>query len=104
MPMTQPEETLSPFDLAAEEVVSLGNRLLDNDPEADAWDVASGLLAGAIQFWLYSRQPCDDPLCETCAEVSTAERRLRQLLDETRQMAEESDYFHSPNDANAGRA
>ena len=102
--MTQPEEDLTPFDRAAEEAVSLGNRLLDQDPDADAWEVASGLLAGAIQFWLYSRQPCDDPLCETCAEVSTAEQRLRQLLQETREMAEESDYFHSPNDANAGRA
>ena len=102
--MTQPEENPTPFDRAAEEVVSLGNRLLEQDPDADTWEVASGLLAGAIQYWLYSRQPCDDPLCETCAEVSTAEQRLKQLLDETREMAEESDYFHSPNDANAGRA
>ena len=48
---------------SAEQVVQAGNKLLDRDESADAWEVASGLLAGAIQFWLYSRQPCDDPLC-----------------------------------------
>lgn len=94
----------TPFDLAAERVVDLGNRLLDHDTDADAWEVASGLLAGAIQFWLFSRQPCDDPFCESCAEVSTAERRLRKLVEEARQLAEDSDYYASPHDMNAGSA
>jgi hypothetical protein len=92
------------FDDAAQQVVDLGNGILDEDAAADSWEVASGLLAGAIQFWLFSRQPCDDPFCEACAEVSTAQRRLRLLIDEVRELAEDSDYFDSPHDINVGRA
>ena len=60
------EEDNTIIDNAAEQVVELGNRMLEADDDADSWDVADGLLAGAIQFWLYSRQPCDDPRCENC--------------------------------------
>jgi hypothetical protein len=102
--MSSSEQDPSVFDQAAEQAIALGNRLMDEDKDADAWDVASGLLAGAVQFWLYSRQPCGDPFCESCAEVSTAEQRLKQLLEEVRQFAEESDYYHSPNDMNVGSA
>jgi hypothetical protein len=94
----------NPFDQAAEAVIELGNRTLEAEPGADLWEVASGLLAGAVQFWLYSRQPCDDPFCENCAEVSTAERRLRALVEEARRLAEDSDYYASPHDVNAGSA
>jgi hypothetical protein len=92
------------LDAAAEQVVELGNRMLEADDEADSWDVADGLLAGAVQFWLYSRQPCDDPRCENCAEVSTAELRMRKLIEETRRSAEESSYYETPFDMNVGRA
>jgi hypothetical protein len=92
------------FDIAAQQVVELGNRLMRENPDADAWTIASGLLAGAVHYWLYSHQPCDDPYCESCAEVSTAEQRVKLLLDEIRQSAEESDYYHTPNDANVGTA
>jgi hypothetical protein len=92
------------YETAAEEVVALGNRLLDADEEADAWDVASGLLAGAIQFWLFSRQPCDNAFCEDCADISTAELRIRKLLEEARDHAEHSDYYESPHDVNVGTA
>ena len=92
------------LDEAAEQVIELGNRLLEADEEADAWDVADGLLAGAIQFWLYSRQPCDDPRCENCADVSTADLRLRKLMEEAKRSAEESTYFETPYDLNVGRA
>ena len=98
------KEPATPYDLAAEAVVELGNRMLDRDSSADLWDVASGLLAGAIQFWLFSRQPCDDPFCDSCAEVSTAERRLARLMQEARALAEDSDYYASPHDVNAGSA
>lgn len=98
------EHPAEPFDKAAENVVELGNRLLDQDSSAELWEVASGLLAGAIQFWLFSRQPCDDPFCESCAEVSTAERRLKKLVEEARQLAEDSDYYASPRDVNVGSA
>ena len=92
------------IDAAAEQVVELGNSMLEADDEADSWDVADGLLAGAVQFWLYSRQPCDDPRCENCAEVSTAELRMRKLIEETRRSAEESSYYETPFDMNVGRA
>lgn len=92
------------FDQSASAVVELGNQILEQDKDHDPWDVASGLLAGVIQFWLYSHQPCADPFCESCADVATAEQRLKRLLDEVRDFAQESDYFHSPTDSNAGRA
>ncbi|MBT9614194.1 MAG: hypothetical protein IV108_13105 [Burkholderiales bacterium] len=102
--MDIPENENSPFDQAAMAVVELGNQLMDQDKEADAWDVASGLLAGAIQFWLFTHQPCADAFCESCAEVSTAELRMKLLADELREFAQESDYYHSPTDSNAGTA
>ena len=95
----QPDKT---FDETARQTVELGNRVLDEDAAADSWEVASGLLAGAVQFWLFSRQPCDDPFCEACAEVSTAQRRLKLLLEEVRELAETSDYFESVRDVAAG--
>lgn len=92
------------FDSAAEQVVNLGNQILDRNEDADDWEVASGLLAGAIQFWLFSHQPCDDPMCEACDEIRTAQQRLRKLIDEATQLAEDSDYYHSPRDTNVGTA
>jgi hypothetical protein len=103
--MIHPSDTeATDFDDAAAAVVELGNRLLDQDKDADPWDVASGMLAGAIQYWLYAHQPCADPHCDACAEVGTAEQRMKLLQDEIREFAEESDYFHTPTDSNAGRA
>lgn len=86
------------------QTIELGNRLAGEQSEADLWDIADGLLAGAVQFWLYSRQPCGDPRCEECAPVNTAEGRAAALQRLLRQFAEESEYFHSPTDANVGRA
>ncbi len=54
------EEDLAHFDAAAEHLIELGNRLLEQDSDADSWEVASGLLAGAVHFWLYAHQPCGD--------------------------------------------
>ena len=98
------EQEFLDFDEAAEKVIELGNQLLEHDDEADSWDVADGLLAGAVQFWLYSRQPCGDPSCESCADIATAELRMRRLVEEISSYAESSDYYHSPNDANVGNA
>lgn len=92
------------FDTAFTEAVDLGNKIAERDKEADLWDVADGLLAGAIQYWLYSRQPCKDPRCAECLPVSTAEGRMAEMQRLIRQLSEESEYFHSPNDANVGRA
>lgn len=94
----------SSFDTAFTDAVDLGNKLAERDKEADLWDIADGLLAGAIQYWLYSRQPCKDPRCTECLPVSTAEGRMAEMQRLIRQLSEESEYFHSPNDANVGRA
>jgi hypothetical protein len=92
------------FDAAFSKAVDLGNKLADKDKDADLWDIADGLLAGAIQYWLYSRQPCGDARCQDCMPISTAQGRmgeLKRLMDE---LASESEYFHTPTDSNAGRA
>ena len=98
------EEAADTFDSAFSKAVDLGNRLAGKDKEADLWDIADGLLAGAIQYWLYSRQPCGDPRCEDCVPISTADARMAELKRLIDQLAAESEYFHAPTDANAGRA
>lgn len=97
-------EAATSFDAAFTDAVNLGNQIADRDKEADLWDIADGLLAGAIQYWLYSRQPCSDPRCVDCLSVSTAEGRMAEMQRLIRQLSEESEYYHSPNDANVGRA
>lgn len=92
------------FDSAASQVVELANRLANENPEADLWEISDGLLAGAIHYWLFSHQPCGDPECEDCMPISTAQGRMAQLSRALRQFAEDSDYYHSPTDANVGRA
>jgi hypothetical protein len=102
--MADTDQNQLSYDQAAEAVIELGNRMLDDDESVDIWDVASGMLAGAVQFWLFSRQPCNDPMCEACAENSTAERRIRALLKEAKALAEDSDYYDSPHDVKTGTA
>jgi hypothetical protein len=98
------EDENHPFDEAFSRAVDLGNQIADNDEKADLWDVADGLLAGAVQYWLYTRQPCGDPRCEDCLAVSTADARMAELRKLFEQFAEESQYFHTPTDSNVGRA
>ena len=97
-------ETLLEFDEAAERMIELGNRLIDTDDESDRREVASDLLAGAVHFWLYTRQPCGEPYCESCTDIDTADKRVRLLIEEVRRFAQESEYFHTPLDADAGSA
>lgn len=92
------------FDDAFQRTVKLGNKIAEEDQDADTWDISDGLLAGAIQYWLFSHQPCGDPRCEDCAPVCTAEGRVADLMQLVKQLAEESEYYHSPNDLNAGQA
>jgi hypothetical protein len=40
------------FESAFAKAVDLGNKLADKDKDADLWDIADGLLAGAVQYWL----------------------------------------------------
>ena len=97
-------EIADTFDSAFTKAVDLGNRIADKDKDADLWDIADGLLAGALQYWLYSRQPCGDPRCQDCMPISTAQGRMAELKRLIEQLASESEYFHTPTDANAGRA
>lgn len=97
-------DPFSVFDQAASRAVDLGNEVADAEPTADLWDIADGLLAGALQYWLYTRQPCDDPECEDCAPLATAELRLKDLQRLVEDFARSSEYFHSVNDFGAGRA
>jgi hypothetical protein len=92
------------FSEVFDEAVELGNHVAEEDDDADVWDIADGLLAGAIQYWLFSRQPCGNPNCEDCATVDTAEARMKELLRLAGRFAQESEYYHSPSDANVGRA
>ena len=94
----------SVFNDAFGKAVELGNYIADEEKKADVWDVADGLLAGAIQYWLYSRQPCGDPNCEECLPVNTAEGRMSAMRKLIHQYSEESEYFHAPTDRNVGRA
>src|SRR5439155_15328352 len=75
-------ELADTFDAAFSKAVDLGNRIADKDKDADLWDIADGLLAGAIQYWLYSRQPCGDPRCQDCMPISTAQGRMAELRSE----------------------
>ncbi len=92
------------YEAASARAVELGNQLADGDPEAHLWDIADGLLAGAIQFWLYARQPCADPDCEDCAPLRTGEARLQELQQLTDEFARSSEYFDSPTDYGVGHA
>ncbi len=92
------------FNEGFEQTVALGNDIAAQDSEADVWDIADGMLAGAIQYWLYSRQPCGNPQCEDCASMATAEARMSELLRLIKEAAKDSEYYHSPSDANVGRA
>lgn len=92
------------YDQVAETIIELGNLMLEKDESAEVQEVASGILAGAVQFWLYSRQPCADAFCQACADICNAERRLQALLRETNNLVEESDYFATPQDVFTGTA
>jgi hypothetical protein len=97
-------QELQMYDRAAGETVELGNRLSEEGEEVDLWEIADGILAGAIQYWLFSRQPCGEPGCPDCEGLSTAEKRLAELMELVRGTASESDYFHTALDTNVGRA
>ncbi|MEE8118211.1 MAG: hypothetical protein V3T39_01505 [Gammaproteobacteria bacterium] len=89
---------------AANELLDLANKLAEKYPQADVWDIADGFLAGAVDYWLFSRQPCGDLACAECAEVSSAELRMNAMRELTNEVAKESLYFHAPTDRNVARA
>lgn len=102
--MTAMPDTDTHFDEAFTRTIDIGNTIADQDQQADVWDIADGMLAGALQFWLYSRQPCGEPTCDDCTPIATAEGRMTELRQVIERFCSESEYFHSPNDYNVGRA
>ncbi|MCC5867391.1 MAG: hypothetical protein JJU27_02675 [Gammaproteobacteria bacterium] len=99
--MNQEPET---YDDTARQLIELGNRLADRQPEADLRDIADGLLAGAVHWWLYAHQPCEDRDCEECAAICTAELRVAEIRRLIQELAQSSDYYHAPTDHNVARA
>lgn len=98
---------MSSIDIQAnisDELVAFANRLAEENPDADPWEIADGLLSGAVHWWLYANAPCGDPACEDCADIRTAEARMKTLHELVRDMAETSEYYHSPNDENVAHA
>jgi len=89
------------FDAAADAVVDLGNQLAEAHTDADPWALADGLIAGAVHFWLYARQPEHPPTDE---DLTTARERVEELVNLVMQSAEDSEYLHSPQDSDVGRA
>jgi hypothetical protein len=91
-------------DAIADEIVDLANNLAEANPDADRWDIADGMLSGVVHWWLYANAPCEDPNCEDCSEVRTARQRMKTLIRLVTEMAETSEYYHSPNDSDVARA
>lgn len=92
------------MDEAARKVVDLANQIAADYPEADLWDIADGLLSGAVHYWQYANAPCGDLSCQDCANLQTAELRLQEMQRLMREFAEGSEYYHSPHDINVARA
>lgn len=92
------------FVSACKDAVELGNRMARKSEDADTSVIADGILAGAIQYWLFSRAPCEDASCDGCQPFHTSAGRLHALLEFTKEMAAESEYFHLPTDTNVGHA
>jgi hypothetical protein len=88
----------------SDELVAFANRLAESNPDADYWEIADGLLSGAVHWWLYANAPCGDPDCEDCTDIRTAELRMKTLHDLVSQMAVTSEYYHSPNDEDVAHA
>jgi hypothetical protein len=92
------------FEDAADQVVELGNQIADANPDADLWAIADGLVAGAVHYWLYAHQPDAGADFEDMEGLMTASQRIEALIGLLRESAVDSEYLHSPNDLDAGRA
>ncbi len=95
------DDDLALFNASADAVVDLGNRLGEDNPDADPWALADGLVAGAVHYWLYAHQPQEEPDQD---DMMSARERIEELVRQVMQSAEESDYLHSPRDEDVGSA
>jgi hypothetical protein len=92
------------YEEAADQVVDLGNKIADAHPEGDLWAIADGLIAGAVHYWLYAHQPDGETDSDDMEGMMTGNQRLESLIGLLRETAMDSEYLHSPNDHDAGRA
>ncbi len=92
------------YEDAADQVVELGNQIADANPDGDLWAIADGLVAGAVHYWLYAHQPDSGADLEDMEGLMTASQRIETLIGLLRESAVDSEYLHSPNDLDAGRA
>lgn len=88
----------------ADKAVEFANSLARAHPDADPWHIADGLLSGIVHWWLYANSPCDDLTCVDCESIRTANLRMEALHRLVSDMAETSDYYHSPNDTDVAHA
>lgn len=95
------EET---YNNAAQKLIDLANNLSGDGHSTDVSEVADGLLAGVIHFWLYTRQPCGDAFCESCAPFADPDSRLAVLCELVDELGRDSEYFHAATDTLAGHA
>ena len=72
-----PTDSLDIQDDIAARIVELANELVEENPDADRWDIADGILSGAVHWWLFANAPCGDPSCENCAEARPGCQSLR---------------------------
>ncbi len=90
-------------DAIADEIIELANKLAEANPDTEPWEISDGILSGAVHWWLYANTPCDNPSCENCASIRTAELRMQTLRTLITEMAETSEYIQSPNDTTVAR-
>ena len=90
--------------VVSDRIVAFANQLANDYPDTDYWEIADGILSGAVHWWLYANTPCEDPNCADCAGIRNAELRMKTLHELTARMAESSEYYHSPNDDNVAHA
>jgi hypothetical protein len=100
------DRTEETYNNAAQKLIDLANSLSGEGEgyASDLHEVADGLLAGAIHFWLYSRQPCGDPFCESCGPFADAESRMAILLEMVEELGRDNEYYHASTDTPAGHA
>ncbi len=88
----------------ADKAVEFANSLARENPDMDTWQIADALLSGIVHWWLYANSPCSDLTCVDCENIRTAELRMAELHQLVNDMAETSDYYHSPNDTDVAHA
>jgi hypothetical protein len=84
---------------ACDAVVVLGQQQAsDVTTGEERAEIAAGMVAGAIHFWLGAHHPCDRDYCDVCVESNTPQKRLAQLLEMVTCLARASPNYRAEND------